>query len=283
MRRLRKVQQIHKYHRKEEIVQINGIIDCTKNHEFYIMRARKGYWMPAAQLKLIAATSGTGTFHGWSLLDCRNELLMPLDSVTFKFYEGHVYDLSVEEDFSYNVFNIACHNSMCTTRINTGFGVPQVTAIMECCRVADQFNIPVIADGGVRYPGDVVKAIGLGSSAVMLGNLLAGTDESPGSLKRLGSFGQETLVKTYRGSASLESKLARGEEGKNVEGVATLVSYKGSVDNVLTALTDGLRSGMSYAGAMSIPEFWARAKFVRVTNAGVVEASPHGQNKVAKI
>ncbi len=161
--------------------------------------------------------------------------------------------------------------SLCTTRIQTGHGVPNVTSIMECVEVAQQYDIPVMADGGIRTSGDIAKAIGLGADNVMLGSMLAGTQETPGSI--IEKNGQ--LYKRYRGSASLETKTTHGQQQRNVEGESTVIPFKGGVKFIINGLNDGLRSALSYTGANSIEEFQRKADFVQITHAGQIEAKPH--------
>lgn len=173
--------------------------------------------------------------------------------------------------------------SICTTRIVTGFGVPQLTAVLECSAVGRQLGVPIIADGGVRTSGDLTKALAAGASAVMLGALLAGTDESPGpSVVREGR-----QFKVVRGMASLSANIARKEieklgevdpdEWESVvpEGVEALVPYRGKVADILYQLVGGLHSGMSYAGAETVPQLWENAEFIRITPAGQRESAPH--------
>lgn len=155
--------------------------------------------------------------------------------------------------------------SLCTTRIKTGFGVPNVTAIRECTHV----NVPLIADGGIRNSGDIAKALAVGANSVMLGSLLAGTKESPGKIVETTSG----LYKRYRGAASLETKSIHGQAERNVEGESTMVPFKGSVNFIIQGLLDGIRSACSYAGAHSLEEF--RPEYTIVTNAGITEAKPH--------
>ena len=156
--------------------------------------------------------------------------------------------------------------SLCTTRVKTGFGVPNATCLVEICGVA---TVPVMADGGIRSSGDIAKALALGASTVMLGSLLAGTEESPGSIIEKSSG----LYKRYRGAASLETKLAHGQEGRNVEGESTIIPYKGGVKHIVNGLLDGVRSAFSYCGASRIFEF--NPQLVQVTGAGLAEAKPH--------
>ena len=169
--------------------------------------------------------------------------------------------------------------SLCTTRLETGVGIPQITSIVECAAEADKHDIFIIADGGCRMPGDVAKALAAGADAVMLGGMIAGTKESPGSIFRIGSFPNETLYKIYRGSASMESKIERGEEDKNIEGTTQRTIYRGKVKRIVNHILDGVRSSMSYVGARNISEFQRKAEFVKVTNSGIVEATAHGLDR----
>ena len=164
--------------------------------------------------------------------------------------------------------------SLCSTRIQTGVGVPMVSSILSCVAVADDYNVPCMADGGIRSSGDVCKGLGAGADTVMLGSLLSGTKESPGVITKQGQWPNEVLQKKYRGSASIESKTDRGES-KNVEGYSTTVPYKGKVKRIISDVIDGLKSSMSYVGANNLEEFHSKCELIKVTNAGVVEAKPH--------
>ncbi|HMO56793.1 MAG TPA: IMP dehydrogenase [Roseiflexaceae bacterium] len=170
--------------------------------------------------------------------------------------------------------------SICTTRVVTGAGMPQITAISDCTRVADHFGIPVIADGGIRYSGDIAKAIAAGGQTVMIGSLLAGTDESPG----------ETILyegrsyKSYRGMGSLSAMhqgsgdryfQQSGSKKMVAEGIEGRVPYKGPVSDTLFQLVGGLRSGMGYAGAKDIEALRRDARFIRISMAGLIESHPH--------
>jgi IMP dehydrogenase len=172
--------------------------------------------------------------------------------------------------------------SICTTRVVAGVGVPQITAIMEATAVARPRGVPVVADGGVRYSGDVAKAIAAGADAVMAGSLLAGTEESPGDKVLF----EGRVYKTYRGMGSLGAMQQGGKdryfqgdvdevEKLVPEGIEGRVPYKGSVHDVLYQLVGGLRSGMGYSGCRTIAEFQTQTTFVRVTSAGVRESHPH--------
>ena len=164
--------------------------------------------------------------------------------------------------------------SLCSTRIQTGVGVPMVSSIRDCVSVADEYNVPCMADGGIRNSGDVCKGLGAGADTIMLGSLLSGTKETPGVITKQGQWPNETLQKKYRGSASVESKLDRGER-KNVEGYSTTVPYKGKVKRIVNDVIDGIKSSMSYVGASDLEEYRSLVEFIKVTNAGIVEAKPH--------
>ena len=166
------------------------------------------------------------------------------------------------------------NGSLCSTRVQTGVGVPTITSLLDVVSIADEYDIPVMADGGIRSPGDVCKGLGTGADTVMLGSLLSGTKESPGEITKTGIWPNETLQKKYRGSASLESKQDRGED-KNVEGYSKVVPYKGKTKRIINDIMDGVKSSMSYVGAGNIEEFQSKCEFVKVTNAGVIEAKPH--------
>jgi IMP dehydrogenase len=157
--------------------------------------------------------------------------------------------------------------SLCTTRVKTGFGVPNVSSLSEC---ASATSLPIIACGGIRNSGDIAKALAVGANSVILGSLLAGTKEAPGAIieKNGGA-----LYKRYRGAASLETKSIHGQAQRNVEGESTVIPFKGGVKFVVESLLDGVRSALSYAGATNLTEF--TPDIVAVTNAGVAEARPH--------
>lgn len=172
---------------------------------------------------------------------------------------------------------------VCTTRIIAGAGVPQVTAIMDVVEVAQKYNIPVCADGGMKFPGDVAKALAAGASSIFSGFLFAGTDEAPGMI----IMKDGKRYKKYMGSASYDSSHERREssQGKQVkerldvfvEGVAILVDYKGPVRDVISSLLKGVQSGMSYCGARTIQEMQANAEFIQITSAGWEESRERGQ------
>ena len=169
--------------------------------------------------------------------------------------------------------------SICTTRVVAGIGVPQITAILDCAEMADKYDIPIIADGGIKYSGDIVKAIAAGGSVVMLGSMLAGCEESPGELEIF----QGRQFKVYRGMGSLAA-MAHGskdryfQEGNKKlvpEGVEGRVAFKGAVSETVYQMLGGLRSGMGYCGAGCIEKLRSESRFVRITSAGLKESHPH--------
>jgi IMP dehydrogenase len=170
--------------------------------------------------------------------------------------------------------------SICTTRVVTGAGMPQITAITDCARVAERFGVPIIADGGIKYSGDIAKAIAAGAHSVMIGSLFAGTEESPG----------ETILyegrsyKSYRGMGSISAmqrgsgdRYFQGGEGKKLvaEGIEGMVPYKGHLGDTVFQLIGGLRAGMGYVGAKDIDALRRNARFTRISMAGLVESHPH--------
>lgn len=178
--------------------------------------------------------------------------------------------------------------SICTTRIVAGIGVPQLTAIMNCVTVAKKAGVPIIADGGIRYSGDIVKALAAGANAVMMGGALAGTDEAPGEVIEEAGV----KLKAYRGMGSMEA-MQHGSKDRYLqesvteakklvpEGIVGKIKYKGSVDQVVYQLLGGLRAGMGYCGAATIDELHEQAQFVRITNAGILESHPHSLAYIA--
>jgi IMP dehydrogenase/GMP reductase/intein/homing endonuclease len=193
-----------------------------------------------------------------------------------------VYDLEVDcPSHSFIVNNAVVHNSICTTRIVAGVGVPQLTALQNAVRAAKEKHIPVIADGGIKFSGDVCKALGIGASSVMIGSLFAGTDETPGET----FLYQGRKYKGYRGMGSLGAMQQgssdryfqkNSEPSKLVpEGIEGRVPYRGPILEMIYQLLGGLRSGMGYCGAASIPELHRRAKFVRISPAGLRESHVH--------
>jgi IMP dehydrogenase len=171
--------------------------------------------------------------------------------------------------------------AICTTRVVAGVGIPQVTAIMECARVASKVGVPLIADGGVKYSGDMVKALAAGADSVMIGSLFAGTEESPGQIELF----EGRAFKIYRGMGSIEAMRAgsgdrymqEGVEASKLvaEGIEGRVPYKGKLEDTVYQLVGGLRSGMGYCGVATIADLKKKGKFIQVTAAGLRESHPH--------
>ena len=169
--------------------------------------------------------------------------------------------------------------SICTTRIVAGIGVPQITAIYDSAAMADKYGIPVIADGGIKYSGEIVKALAAGGSVVMVGSLVAGCDEAPGETE----IYQGRQFKVYRGMGSLgamnhgsaDRYFQKGSKKFVPEGVEGRVPYKGAVSDTIFQMMGGLRSGMGYVGCHTIEELRNNAQFIRITGAGLVESHPH--------
>ena len=177
--------------------------------------------------------------------------------------------------------------SICTTRIIAGIGVPQLTAVMDAVRAAKKTGTPVIADGGIKFSGDLVKALAAGAAAVMLGSLLAGTDEAPGEVVEVD--GQK--MKIYRGMGSVDA-MQKGSSDRYLqadklkpedmiaEGVVGHVPYKGSVETIIYQLVGGLKQGLGYTGAQDIKTLQKNAEFVRISGAGLRESHPHSLQKI---
>jgi len=173
--------------------------------------------------------------------------------------------------------------SICITRVITGSGVPQLTAVMDCAKIGKDHGIPIISDGGTRTSGDATKALAAGASSVMVGSMLGGTDESPGTV--LTKNGKR--FKVYRGMASLAASIGRKSKETGLisldddlndfvaEGVEAMVPYKGTVTDILKQLTGGVRSGLSYCGAHTIPQMQENAEFIKMSRAGFAESQPH--------
>ena len=171
--------------------------------------------------------------------------------------------------------------SICTTRIVAGIGVPQITAIYDCASVAREYNIPIIADGGIKYSGDIAKAIAAGADCVMVGSLLAGTEESPGEME----IHQGRYFKVYRGMGSMgamkegssDRYFQESAEAKKLvpEGIEGRVPYRGSLQEIIYQMVGGLRAGMGYCGTATIEELKNNTQFVKITGAGLKESHPH--------
>lgn len=202
--------------------------------------------------------------------------LTEIKSKEYKSYNGKVHDLTVKDDHSYNIENIVVHNSICKTRIQTGVGVPTLSTVLDSARWKHPgLNSPsLIADGGIRYPGDFAKSIVSGADAVIVGRILAGSDEAPGEV--IDGY------KVYRGMASKEVQLdKRGglKPGTCAEGVSTLIKCTGPVSNTLEEFRGGLVSSMTYLNARTLEEYRLNAKLIRITSAGMEESHAFGTKK----
>jgi IMP dehydrogenase len=170
--------------------------------------------------------------------------------------------------------------AICTTRIETGSGVPQITAVMESVRAAKEFKKTVICDGGIKNAGDIVKGLAAGASAIMAGSKFAGTDEAPGKIVHIGG----KKYKEYKASTSIKEKKNHIKKNgdalspnyiKQIEGIESIVFYKGPLKEVVYRMVAGIKSGFSYSGAKNIEELWQKAKFVRISAMGLLESGPH--------
>lgn len=181
---------------------------------------------------------------------------------------------------SWGVDSIRCNiggGSICTTRIQTGHGVPGLHTLFDCASSEYAGKVKIIADGGIRTSGDIVKALAAGADAVMLGSMLSGTTESCGNVIYTYNprTGERDMVKSYRGMASAEAQRDWRGRTSSLEGIATTVPFKGDVGPILRSLEGGIRSGLSYSGAANVAELHAKAKFIRQTNAGKMESGAH--------
>lgn len=165
--------------------------------------------------------------------------------------------------------------SICSTRIQTGHGIPTLWSIMECAQSEFSGDVNIIADGGIKTTGDIVKALAAGADAVMLGSMLAGTDETPGEYVHI----NERIFKKYRGMASIEAQVEWRGHHASEEGVTAWIPAKGPLLNVMNSIETGIKSGLSYSGARSITELQSRAKFIRITPAGMHESTTHIHSK----
>lgn len=224
-------------------------LDVAHGHHFRVAQLLKEYFRTYRDYPIIVGQIATADAAGMFIEDIPPEYH---GSVAFKASIGG--------------------GSLCTTRIMTGYGIPTLQAIWDI-NEAHGHAISIIGDGGIKSSGDIVKSLAAGADAVMLGNLLAGTDEAPGNIIKA----KDQLYKVYRGSASFGDKALRGEDTRNVEGDEALVPYKGSVKRVIASLLDGVRSGFSYGGAPSIHELQAHAEFVEITAHGFQESLAHGK------
>ncbi|RPF43124.1 IMP dehydrogenase [Hydrogenoanaerobacterium saccharovorans] len=232
-----------------------------------------------AQVDVLVLDSAHGHSHG--ILDCVHKVKEAFPEVAL--IAGNIATAEAAEDLikaGADAIKVGIGpGSICTTRVVAGIGVPQITAIYDAACVAQKYNIPVIADGGIKYSGDIVKALAAGASVVMLGSLLAGCEEAPGESE----IYQGRQFKVYRGMGSLGAMACGSkdryfqEDNKKLvpEGVEGRVPYKGSVADSVFQLLGGIKSGMGYCGCPTIGDMHTKAQFVRITGAGLKESHPH--------
>ena len=167
--------------------------------------------------------------------------------------------------------------SICATRVNTGHGIPTFQSILDCSQIKEKFDVKIIADGGHRYTGDIIKSLAIGADFVMLGSMLAGTSETPGSIIT-NDFDSNQRYKIYRGMASSEAQYDFNKDIRSNEGISVKIPFKGHVKDILDNIKLNLSSGLSYSGAKDIKELQYYATFVKQTNAGITESSTHIEN-----
>ena len=275
--RWKNVLGVRKRDHEGHVLSVDGI-ECTPDHEFYVVHQselgevtdqnvhRLAEWVEAQNL----------TKNHWQFRVAEiGKLLESTNSIEEWHYNGKVYDLEVEDDHSYNIEGSVVHNSVCSTRLKTGVGVGQITAIQSAVEALEReafHDVPVIADGGIRQPGDACKALASGADSVMVGSILAGTDETPGKVKaKENGWPDRELYKEYRGSAS------QGVKGSDdfVEGVSRTVPYRGPVQRIISDLKDGLQSSFSYVGATTVEEFRAKSTLNEVSGSTAKMGTPH--------
>jgi len=263
---------------EEQVKQVVKVSSIVKNRDWwtpYVMVAvgANGDYLERAQelvtnganIILIDVAHGYHKFVRDAITNLKKNLPSNIDIVAGNIATGRAAETL--QDWGADALRVGIGGgSLCTTRVKTGFGVPNVTSLADVARVA---KVPVIACGGIRNSGDIAKALAVGANSVILGSLIAGTKEAPGPIIER----QNGLYKRYRGAASLETKSVHGQATRNVEGESTIVPFKGKVKFVVDGLIDGLRSALSYAGANDLSEYFPES--VVVTNAGVREAQPH--------
>jgi IMP dehydrogenase len=269
------------HHEAESDILVGGTIGATKD---YLERAHE-LKNAGASVILIDVAHGDSHLVFNALEILKKEIDIDVIAGSVSTYQGTLNLLNHGAD---GIRVGQGNGSLCETRIKTGCGVPQVTALIEAQRALASYNErttgsvfsgknspTIISCGGIRVPGDLAKALVVGADTVILGSLLAGTKETPGDIMRMGDWPNEQLFKQYRGSASIESKRARGEVENNIEGNSKLIPYKGKTKRIIDDLMDGLKSAMSYSGAKDMRVFKEFSQFYTVTNAGLQESQPH--------
>ena len=232
-----------------------------------------------AQVDVLVLDSAHG--HSKNILDCIEKVKTAFPDT--ELIAGNIATAAAAEDMikaGVDAVKVGIGpGSICTTRVVSGIGVPQITAIYDCACVGAKYNVPVIADGGIKYSGDIVKAVAAGADVIMIGSLLAGCEESPGDTE----IYQGRSFKVYRGMGSLGA-MAMGskdryfQEGAKKlvpEGVEGRVPYKGPVSDTIFQLIGGLRAGMGYCGCHTLGELQEKGQFIKITGAGLKESHPH--------
>jgi IMP dehydrogenase len=283
--------------RDEEIVSVNGV-QCTKNHEFYVIKKQDKHlvrednihdyalWVEADHLNdkdyLLIKLVPISCHDGDKIVSAYKISFLEIFSKEYTLYNGKVYDLTVKDDHSYTVDNIIVHNSICKTRIQTGMGIPTLYSVAEASRarlMMQDKSTSIIADGGVRYPADLVKSIVAGADAVICGRVFAGTEETPGDIlePETGKF-----CKIYAGMASKEvQERRRGGLKKDTcaEGTETIVPFNGKVEDVVSEFLGGLRSAMTYVNAKNISQLRLNSQFIKISRASLEESHSFGTKK----
>jgi len=208
--------------------------------------------------------------------------LVEIRSKTYRHYSGVVHDLTVEDDHSYNVEKIVVHNSICKTRIQTGVGLPTLYSVSEAYAEKEIIgsNASIIADGGIRYPADLVKSLAAGADAIMCGMILAGTIETPGDKIICSQTGREKKIYAGMASKEVQEKKRGGLKPMTcAEGVITTVFAQGPVRDVIDEFIGGLRSAMTYCNALDISELRKNASFVKISQSSLLESHAFGTKK----
>ena len=267
-------------------------IYVTPDHNYWVAeideqkKVSKAKWLPVSEFQVDKTMLLTPWMDNFDLIDLVPTLLekeyfySKIISVEDCAIEIETWDIEVDcETHSFIANNSIVHNSICKTRIQTGFGVPTLGAILDCAEIKDQYpNTSLIADGGIRYPSDLVKSLVAGADAIMGGNIFAGTNEAPGKVIRTNDG---LLWKNYRGMASQEvqeDKRGGMKPGTVSEGTSQLIPYKGEVLGVIEEFIGGLRSAMTMAGAKNISDL-RKVRMVKITGAGLTESHSYGTRK----
>lgn len=269
---------LHRYNSIAE--QANLAVDCTGTMVGAAVGTSGDYLARAAALKLHVDVICVDVAHGHHLLmrDAIKELRKVVGT-EMHIMAGNVATLEGYEDLCrWGADSVRVGiggGSICSTRIQTGHGVPTLQSILDCSSSPWAGTVAIIADGGIRTSGDIVKALAAGADFAMIGSLLSGTDEAPGEVLT----GTRGKYKTYRGMASAAAQMDWRGRTASLEGISTTVPYKGSVGPILHGLENGIRSGLSYSGARSILDLHAKAKFIKQTASGQMESSTHILNR----